>query len=67
MFVKKSDGQLTTSLKETCGVLNSEFQKVFTKPTRSSHSLPSHATPKVKQMTDIDISVDQVKNLMKNL
>ena len=67
LFVKKSDGQLTTSLKETCGVLNSEFQKVFTKPTRSSHSLPSHATPKVKQLTDIDISVDQVKNLMKNL
>ena len=67
LFVKKSDGQLTTSLKETCGVLNSEFQKVFTKPTRSSHSLPSHATPKVKQLTDIDISVGQVKNLMKNL
>ena len=66
-LLKKSDGQLTTSLKETCGVLNSEFQKVFTKPTRSSHSLPSHATPKVKQLTDIDISVDQVKNLMKNL
>ena len=69
LFVKKTDGQLTGSLKETCEVLNEEFQRVFCRmPQLNPLRVPvGQGVPDGNEMPDIVITKDKVKSLIKTL
>ena len=67
MFVSKGDGQTTTTLKETCEVLNNEFQRVFVKSIHSDQVLLTHDSYQGSKLAEVVICPNKVEKLLKAL
>ena len=66
-MVKRSDGTLTSTLGETCEVMNHEYQKVFVQ----SNQMPTPAITDSGRvgivLRDVEITVDDVKRILVGL
>lgn len=65
MFVNRDDGQQTTSLKETCEIMNREFERVFVRECVAPSPTPS--TFQGMKLSALDITVEEVKKLLCDL
>ena len=62
--VRRNDGELTSSLTETCEVMNLEFQKVFIK---SDKQPPTGLTALGENLNDITMTLEEVRNVLTGL
>ena len=62
--MKDENGQLSTSLKETCEIMNKVFERIF---IRDCSTLPALKTFQGDKLSVMDVKVEEVHKLLSDL
>ena len=69
--VKKCDGTMTSTVRETCEVMNHEYEKIFTNSVQILPASTVHRTLSLSQvdvsLQDLEVSVDDVVKVLTDL